>query len=86
MPEKHSSPREDASSVKLLFCEGQGLKSKFDPSASDNLNLLQELNDLNGAAFLRTSQIFVSRGKNKDCVRLGKEFCQFQFTAAKALG
>lgn len=56
--EKHSPPQEDAPSDKFLFCEGQGFKSKFDPYAGDNLNLLQELNDLHGAAFLRTSQIF----------------------------
>lgn len=57
MLDKHGSPQEDASSVKPLFCEGQGLKPKSDPQASDNLHLLQELNDLNGTAFLRTSQI-----------------------------
>lgn len=40
MQDKHSSPQEDTSSVKFLFCEEQGLKSKFDPYASDNLNLV----------------------------------------------
>lgn len=86
MLEKHSPPQEDAPSDKFLFCEGQGFKSKFDPCAGDNLNLLQELNDLNGAAFLRTSQIFCLRWKNNDRVPLGKGFGQFQFTTAEVLG
>lgn len=39
-----------------------------------------------GPLFLGLLKYFVLRRKNKDCVRLGKEFCQFQFTAAKLLG